>query len=267
MTRTALITGATDGIGLETARQLVDRGFRVILHGRSERRVEEAERSLRAGAANADIAGASADLASMDAVAGLAAQVRELAPALDVLVNNAGVFEPRRVVTVDGFERTMAVNHFAPFLLTRLLLPALTATGRVVNVSSVAHGQAQIDFADLSFERGFSSYRAYAVSKLANILFTVALAQRLGGGGSVANALHPGVISTKLLAAGFGMAGDTVQRGARTSVYLASSPEAGAFNGLYFDDCKPVPPSAAARNPENAARLWTISEQALQRWL
>jgi NAD(P)-dependent dehydrogenase (short-subunit alcohol dehydrogenase family) len=267
--RTVLVTGATDGIGLETARQLLAHGAQVIIHGRSAERLGEAERSLRAGTPAGSILSVSGDLAVMDEVLALSERVLALGARLDVVINNAGVYETQRRLTADGFERTLAVNHFAPFLLTQRLLPTLIATGqgRVVNVSSIAHTQASADFSDLAFERSYSAYRAYALSKLANILFTRELARRLAGHGCVANCLHPGVISTKLLAAGFNMAGDTLERGARTSVFLAESEEGGRISGAYFENCRQAASSLTSQDEHVAAELWQLSEEVLKPWL
>lgn len=267
--KTALVTGATDGIGRETARQLLEKGWRVLIHGRTpakaQRVAEESGRLHPGGQAEP----AHGDLAQMAEVAALANQVREKAPKLDVLINNAGVYEHERVITVDGFERTMAVNHFAPFLLTHLLLPALKAVpeGRIITVSSIAHESAQLKLDDLSFVRGFSGYGAYAASKLANVLFTVALAKRLAQTTVTANCLHPGVIGTKLLRSGFGVSGASVVAGARTSVYLAVSEAVKHVSGHYFVDCRPTMPSRVARDPELAEALWRVTKEALAPFL
>jgi NAD(P)-dependent dehydrogenase (short-subunit alcohol dehydrogenase family) len=268
MTKTALITGATDGIGRETARQLVDSGLRVLVHGRSEAKAaRQAAGFARTGTGQAvPVWG---DLSKMAEVALLADQVRRLAPKLDVLVNNAGVFEKRRVITADGFELTMAVNHFAVYLLTRRLVDCLTAAaqGRVVIVSSMVHQGAALDLDDLGFERGWEGYQAYAASKLANVLFTRALARRLAGSRVTANVLHPGVIGTKLLRAAFSMQGASVEQGARTSVFLATADAAAAANGKYFVDCRETAPSRTARDETLAEALWERSEQLLAAFL
>jgi NAD(P)-dependent dehydrogenase (short-subunit alcohol dehydrogenase family) len=206
-----------------------------------------------------------ADFSHLSEVVLLAAQARERAPALDVLLNNAGVFEHQRRLTGDGLELTMAVNHFAPFLLTHHLLPALSSApaGRIVNVASMAHQSGRLDPNDLTPARHYDGYAAYAASKLANILFTVELAKRLADTGVTANCLHPGVIATKLLRSGFGMGGASVEQGARTSVYLATSPEVADVSGRYYVDCRPTTPSRTARDEALAARLWQESERLL----
>ena len=267
--QTILITGATDGIGRETARQLLEKGFRVLVHGRTLDKangtVAELLRAYPAGQAEVIYA----DLAKMGEVLALAEQVRQQTEVLDVLINNAGVYEHERHLTEDGFELTMAVNHFAPFLLTHALLPLLTAApaGRVITVSSIAHESGRLHLNDLSFARGFSSYGAYAASKLANVLFTRVLAQRLAGSTVTANCLHPGVIATKLLHKGFGSGGASVAAGARTSVYLASADAVRNSSGQYFVDCRPTPPSRTAQDRELAEAFWRATEAVLRPFL
>jgi NAD(P)-dependent dehydrogenase (short-subunit alcohol dehydrogenase family) len=263
--KTALVTGATDGIGHETARQLGMLGWNVIVHGRNETRARSAATALETTEKHGTYEPAWGDFSRMREVVALSRQVQGLVPSLDVLINNAGVSLGERTMTEDGFELTMAVNHFAHFLLTHHLLAALRAApgGRVVTVSSMTHSSGRIDLDDLALARHFDGYRAYATSKLANVLFTVALARHLAGTRMTANCCHPGVISTKLLHSRFGMGGAPVTRGARTSVYLASSPEVATINGKYFDHCREATPSRAARDVELADSLWEASEQLL----
>jgi len=267
--KTALVTGATDGIGLETARQLLARGWRVLVHGRSPQRAKAAAQALARGGPAAPVEPVWGDFSRMSEVVLLSAQVRDRAPALDVLINNAGVFEQQRRLTGDALELTMAVNHFAPFLLTHHLLPALSRApaGRIVNVSSMAHQSGQLDPGEMTFARDYDGYAAYAASKLANILFTVELAKRLADTNVTVNCLHPGVIGTKLLRSGFGMGGAAVEQGARTSVYLATSPEVADATGRYYVDCRAATPSRAARDAALAARLWQESERLLAAFL
>ncbi|MBE2253513.1 MAG: SDR family NAD(P)-dependent oxidoreductase [Myxococcus sp.] len=260
---TMLVTGATDGIGLQTALQLAQGGARVLVHGRSEARAVDAVKRLGA----AGVKGAVpvwADLSVMAQVTGLAEQVRRHTDALDVLVNNAGVFMTEDERTADGFELTFAVNHFAPVLLTHALLGALeqAPAARVVNVSSVAHARGQVTVADLPVPRAFDGYGVYGASKLLNVLFTHALARRLAARGSrvVTFALHPGVITTKLLEKGFGMAGASVESGARTSVFCATSPRVGA-SGSYYSDAREVPCAPHANDPALEAAVYEKSCQ------
>jgi len=262
--KTVLVTGATDGIGRETARGLLAQGWHVFVHGRSRPKAERGASELTAARPGWEATPVWGDLSRMAEVVALAQQALELAPRLDALIDNAGVFETRRRVSDDGFEMTMAVNHFAPFLLTRQLLPAvLAAQGRVVVVSSMAHQSGRIDLEDLAFSRGYDGYSAYAASKLANILFTRSLAHRLEGTGVTANALHPGVIGTKLLRAGFGMGGAPVEQGARTSLFLATSAEVEGVSGKYFVDRRVATPSREARDDRLAEALWIETERQL----
>lgn len=266
--KTILVTGATDGIGRETARQLLALGHRVLVHGRSKARAEARARELaRESPGHAQPVWG--DLSVMEQVVALAQQVHGHAPVLDVLVHNAGVYQHERRLTADGFELTMAVNHFAPFLLTHRLLSAITAAlaGRIVVVSSMTHQGARLDVDDLSFARRFDGYGAYSASKLANVLFTAALARRLAGTPVTVNALHPGVIGTKLLRAAFSMRGASVEQGARTSVYLATSEEVDGVTGSYFVDCRRTQPSKAARDEALAEALWQETERQLAPFL
>ena len=262
---TVLVTGATDGIGRETARQLLARGLRVLVHGRSQAKATRQAEAL-SSARTVPVWG---DLSDMRQVVALARQIIEQAAALDTVIHNAGVYEKRRRLTADGFEMTMAVNHFAPFLLTHHLLPALRAAraGRVVTVSSMAHQNGSIDVDDLAFATGYDAFQAYANSKLANILFTRALAKRLAGTTVTANALHPGVIGTKLLHAAFDIRGASVEEGARTSVYLAVAGEVTGTSGKYFVDSREATPSREARDDALATSLWVKSEQLLAPFL
>jgi NAD(P)-dependent dehydrogenase (short-subunit alcohol dehydrogenase family) len=268
MAKAALVTGSTDGIGRETARQLLSLRWTVLVHGRSEgkaaRNAEELSRDT--GGEAAPVWG---DLSRMREVVALAGQVRSRTPVLDVLINNAGIYEKRRRLSEEGFEMTMAVNHFAPYLLTRLVGPAVSAAraGRVINVSSIAHQSGRLDVDDLGFTRGYDGYEAYAASKLANILFTRALGARVKHSAVTVNALHPGVIDTKLLHAGFDIRGAPVEEGARTSVYLATSDEVSGVSGKYFVDCREATPSRSARDDRLAERLWVASERLLAAFL
>ncbi len=258
-----LVTGSTDGIGKETALQLARKGARLILHGKNPERGEEVLKEVREASGNPHHDFLCFDLSSQKKIRDLARTVEEKFPRLDVLMNNAGVYQKRRELTEDGFEMTFAVNHSAPFLLTNLLLDLLvkSAPSRVVTVGSIAHRWGNMDFTNLQGERFYDGYSAYAASKLANVLFTYALARRLRGTGVTANALHPGVIDTKLLRAGFGLGGASVERGARTPVYLASAPELEKVSGEYFEDEKPVPSSPATYDTDLQEALWEASRE------
>lgn len=260
--RTVFVTGATDGIGRATARELARRGWRVLTHGRNEAKA-------RAAADEIDGTPVWGDFSDLSAVVGIAQQVRATAPFLDALVNNAGIYASRHELTNDGFETTMAINHFAPFVLTHHLLESLRAapSARIVNVSSMTHSGAKLDPADLNFARGWDAYGAYAASKLANLLFTRELARILARTAVTANALHPGVIGTKLLRAGFSINGDSAANGARTSVYLTDDPAVQGISGRYFVDCKEAAASRAACDDKLARKVWGATTAALQSFL
>ena len=213
-----------------------------------------------------------ANLGRLAAVRELAGTLLAQVPRIDVLINNAGAIFQRRETTEDGLERTFALNHMGYFLLTALLRDRLVASApaRIVNVASQAHRGATLDFADLQTARGYSGWRAYQRSKLCNILFTRELARRLGGTGVTANALHPGFVASRfgdnnhgLFRFGLGIAkrfaAISMEEGAETPVYLATSPEVAAVTGRYFDKCRPSEPSLAAQDDAAAARLWQES--------
>lgn len=261
--KTILITGSTDGIGLATATELARQGHELVLHGRNEEKVLRACNAIRTGVPDASLQTIHADLSDLAAVARMAHDLSARLPRLDVLINNAGVYMTERKTSRDGFEMTLAVNHLAHFLLANLLLPLLkrSAVPRVVTVSSMVHSSGRIIFDDMNSEQKFDAYHAYANSKLANALFAYELARREPW--LTSNSLHPGVIGTKLLHAAFSMQGDSVADGARTSVYLATSPEVAKMTGKYFVDCKATTPAAQALDQQLAQRLWAWSEQAV----
>src|SRR6202167_308980 len=270
--KSVLVTGGTAGIGKATAIGLAALGARVGITGRDQARTEAAAAGIRAAAGSPAVDAFAADMSVQAGVRRLAAQVADTYPRLDVLVNNAGGFWAHRHVTADGLERTFALNHLAPFLLTSLLLDRLTASApaRIVTVSSGAHTRARIDFDDLQGEQTYSGQRAYSQSKLANVMFTYELARRLDGTGVTATVLHPGVVRTSFgaedqaayLAAMIGVARlfmKTPAQGASTPVYLASSPQVEGITGRYFVNRQPKTPSRPSSDPPAAARLWQVS--------
>ncbi len=259
-----LITGATDGIGLETAKELAQRGHELVLHGRNEEKVHRAREAVLTCAPQAILHLVHADLSDLAEVAHMASDLVARLPRLDALINNAGVYMVSRQLSRDGMEMTLAVNHLSHFLLTRLLLPLLRKSRdpRVVTVSSVAHMQGRIELDNLNCERHFDPYHAYANSKLANALFANELARREPW--LCSNSLHPGVINTKLLHTGFKMTGDSASEGARTSVFLSTSPVVKGVTGKYFDHCTAIPSSPLAANQQLAKQLWEWSEHAVQ---
>lgn len=273
-----LLTGASRGIGRQTALQLAKLGANISLLVRNREAGEKVIEEMRATGSKGRTDLFVADLSSLAEVRRVAAEYLQKHDRLDVLINNAGAINMDREVTADGFERTFATNHLAYFLLTELLLDALKKSkpARIINVASEAHRSAKIDFDDLmQSKRSYAGFNQYCNSKLANILFTKELAKRLEGTGVTVNALHPGVI-----ASGFGrnnkgvfgfimrnLAGPFLgseESGAKTSVYLASSPEVDDKTGLYFKSCKETQPTSAARDETLATRLWKVSEELVQ---
>jgi NAD(P)-dependent dehydrogenase (short-subunit alcohol dehydrogenase family) len=245
-------------------------GASIVMLCRDRSRGEWARADIVKQSGNQNVRVMFCDLASQKSIRSFALDFAQEYKKLDVLINNAGVFMMRRSITEDGFESTFAINHLAYFLLTNLLLPLLknAAPSRIVNVSSTVHSYGHINFADLQMESNYSAFGAYAGSKLANILFTRALARRLDGTGVTANCLHPGAVSTSLfrslpkpLESIIKLITISPARGARTTVYLATSPEVANVSGKYFVRCRETAPSSEAQNDELADRLWMVSEQ------
>ncbi len=272
--RTALVTGATRGIGRAAAFALGRRGARLVLVARDPQRGEEMAATLRRETGRDDVTLLLADLSSQAQIRQLAKDFLATGRPLHVLLNNAGVILQRRTETVDGLEATFAVNHLGYFLVTNLLLERLreSAPARIVNVASDAHHWAggRLDFDDLQSEQRYSPMRVYARSKLANILFTRELARRLAGSGVTANALHPGFVGSNfgrdngalarlglLLARPFAR---TPEKGAETAVWLCAAPELVETTGRYFHDCRPRWPKRFAQDDADARRLWQVSE-------
>jgi retinol dehydrogenase-14 len=268
--RTVLVTGGTGGIGRATALRLATMGARVAITGRRPERADDAARAIRAAGGKVDVF--VADMSSQSQVRRLAEQILRSLARVDVLVNNVGGYWNSRHVTVDGLERTFAVNHLASFLLTNLLLDRMgrSSPARVVTVSSQAHVRGRIRFADLQGESSYSGARAYSQSKLANVMFTYELARRLRGSGVTATVLHPGVVRTAFGAEDPG----SIQRmlvplakrfmkspeqGAVTPIYLASAPELVDVSGQYFVNRMPKRSSKGSYDEAAAARLWQVS--------
>lgn len=256
-----LVTGASDGIGKQTALELSRRGARVLVHGRNEKRAAQAVKDIVHANPKAELEPVWGDFASMKEVEAMAERVLKAHQSLDVLLNNAGVFVHERSVTADGFELTMAVNHFAHVLLTHRLLPLLVEApqGRIVNVSSMAHMRGDLSMDDLTLSKGWTGYGAYGTSKLANILFTVELAKRLKGTKVTTYALHPGVIHTKLLTSGFGGGGADLESGAVTSVYCATEPSLAKETGQYYSSARRAETSRQAKDAKLATAFYEES--------
>jgi retinol dehydrogenase 12 len=267
-----LVTGASQGLGFETTRGLCRLGFEVIMVCRDRARGEDAVRRIDAEKLAGTVSLIICDLESQAAVRAAMTEFKTRYDRLDVLVNNAGAINNKRFVTPDGLERTFAVNHLAYFLITHLLMEPLLASGdaRIVNVASAAHRGGWINFDDLQRERFYQGFLAYCASKLCNILFTYELARRLEGKPITANCLHPGTVASnfgrnnrdyfglgeRLLAPFF----INSERGARTSIYLASSAEVAGVSGRYFARCKPTRSSGRSYDVDAARRLWEVSE-------
>jgi NAD(P)-dependent dehydrogenase (short-subunit alcohol dehydrogenase family) len=273
--KVVLITGGNSGIGQATAEELARRGARVTITARDPAKGRAAADEIHE-ATGAVVEVGSLDLSRLDSVRAFAQQYRDAHERLDVLVNNAGVMAGPRRETPDGFEWTFAVNHLGPFLLTSMLTDLLVSTSpaRIITVSSEAHRRAKagLDLDDLQMTKGYSSSKAYAASKLANILFTVGLDRRFGASGVTARALHPGVVATS-----FGKGPDSPRlmglamsglkpflrkpaRGARTSVLLATADDDTLGAGLYWSDEKPTDPAPPATDLDAAEHLWSESE-------
>ncbi len=270
--KVCVVTGANSGIGKATALGLAQLGATVVLVCRSQSRGAAALAEIKQRSENGSVVLLVADLSSQQQVRRVAAAYRQQFGRLDVLVNNAAVAKRKRAVTEDGLELTFAVNHLAPFLLTHLLLDRLKASApaRVVTVSSAAHGDSTINFADLQGEQRYKSFGAYSQSKLANVLFTYELARRLQGTGVTANCLHPGLVATAIfrdaplwMRAGLALARPFIlrsERGADTVLYLATDPEVAEVTGRYFEQRKPVQSSPLSYDTDVARRLWDVSE-------
>ena len=252
-----LVTGATDGLGRRVAFDLAAAGATVLLHGRSRERLE----ATREESGSEKLGSYLADLSSLGEVRALAEQVIAEQDRLDVLINNAGVIVGERRESEDGYELTFAVNYLAHFLLARLLVPLLrdSAPARVVNVASV--GQSPIDFDDVMLERGYSPMRAYTQSKLAQVMFTFELAERLRGSGVTVNALHPAsLMDTRMVRETFGRSMSTVEEGAEATVRLAVSPELEGITNRYFDGTREARADSQAYDEKARKRLWALSE-------
>lgn len=271
--RVALVTGANAGIGRETVRGLAEAGMQVALVCRNRERGEEALADVRGTTGNDRLHLFVADLSSQAAIRRMVKQFLEEFSLLHVLINNAAVISAERELTEEGIERQFAVNHLAPFLLTHLLLDTLkqSAPARIINVSSQVHQRAEWDFENLQGEKSYHPRGMYAQTKLANVLFTKELARRLKGTGVTANALHPGTVATGLFGRFLGLPrwlrflsdwyGISPEKGAETSLYLATSPDVENTTGEYFRNRRPHPSNPIAEDPLLAARLWEISEK------
>jgi len=276
---TAVITGATSGIGLVTARELARTGMRVFALGRDKGRIKAVSQAITEAVPGGRVEWILADFGSLEQVAQASAEILETAGTIDLLVNNAGNQLDRRITTGDGFEMTWQVNHLAPFLMTKLLLPRVLESPQpqVITVSSIGHSMIpDMVWDDLQGEAAYSPYTAYFQSKLANVLFTRELAARNASTPLVASAVHPGLVSSDFAnkcdpavqdyyakAAESGEA-LTSEQGADTVIWLATDHAQGRPSGGYFYQRERLDPSTAAMNPASAERLWAISEEQVR---
>jgi NAD(P)-dependent dehydrogenase (short-subunit alcohol dehydrogenase family) len=271
--KTVVITGATSGIGEVAACTLAQLGARIVLIARDRARGEHTLKRIEAVAPDLQHVVHYANLSRLAEMKRVAEVIAGSETRIDVLINNAGALFGTRQVTGDALEMTFATNHIAYFVVTNLLLARLQATpgARIVSTASEAHRRAKLDFGDLQSEKGYSGFGMYGRSKLMNILFTRELARRLAGSGVTANCLHPGFVATRFADASGGLTSLMVKgakkfaltpaEGAKTLIYLASSPEVDGVTGKYFEKCKEATPTAEAQNDADARRLWEISQQ------
>jgi len=267
-----MVTGANSGIGKATAMGLAEMGATVILVCRSKEKGEAALSEIREKSGNNSLALMLADMSSMRSVRQLASEFRSKYDRLHVLVNNAGLFMFTRTTTGDRLETTFEVDYLSHFLLTGLLIDLLKASApsRLVEVSSIAHYNGHIDFDDLQGEKGYGGWKAYSQAKLAQVLFTYELARRLKGTGVTANCLHPGAVATNIWSRPLGRAGFIMkllrlfmmgpEGGAKTPIYLASSPDVEGVSGKYFTNKKEKESSKESNDEQVARRLWLVSE-------
>jgi len=281
--KTALVTGATNGIGKVTALELARRGYRVLLTSRDAAKGQQVLAEIQTETGNDALELYVGDLSSMTDVRRIALEVRARHPTLDVLINNAGGLFDERQETVDGFEYTFAFNHLSYFLLTNLLLPSLKSAAeergaaRILSVSSSANNSGKIRWDDLHYQSSYSAWSAYNQSKLMNVLFSNALSRRLTGTDVTSNSLHPGLISSGFGSTATGLSKVlltvlkpfmlTTQQGAQNSLYVATSPQVQGVSGQYFVKQKPGKPNTLATDQDAQERLWKLSEELAAPWL
>ncbi len=270
-----LVTGANSGIGKVTAKVLAAGGATVILVCRNREKGEAARAEIVRETRNENTRLMIADFSDLNQIKRLAAEVRAKYSRLHTLVNNAGAYNGKRTLTVDGYETTFAVNHLGYFLLTVELIDLLksSAPARIVNVASEAQRNSHIDFDDLNLENGYTGWKSYAQSKLANVLFTYQLARRLEGTGVTANCMHPGFVGTNIFNNVRGVGGALVrlitpfmrtpEKGADTIIWLASSPDVEGITGKYFIDRQERTSNRESYDSKIAERLWEVSEQLI----
>ncbi|XP_067234128.1 retinol dehydrogenase 12, like [Chanodichthys erythropterus] len=269
--KTVIITGANTGIGKETAIDMAKRGARIIMACRDTEKADAALKEVKDASGNQDVVTRRLDLADSKSIREFAENINKEEKQVNILINNAGLMACPYGKTADGFEMQIGVNHLGHFLLTYLLLDLIKRSkpARIITVSSMVHQFGTINLEDLNSEKNYDKQKAYAQSKLANILFTRSLAKKLEGTGVTAYALHPGVVQTDLwrhmnivLQAGLWLSKPltkTTAQGAQTSIYCAVAPELETESGKYYSDCAPAKCSQAAMDDETAQRLWELS--------
>jgi retinol dehydrogenase-12 len=274
--RNIIVTGGSDGIGLETARALAGMGASVWIVGRNEVKTVQAQKSIIESTGNDKVDYFISDLSSIHSVTDLAHTIIHKLDHLDVLVNNAGAFFMKRHTSVDGLEMTFALNHLSYFLLTNLLLDLIKQSdkARIVNVSSAAHFSGHVDFSDLQFEKGYNPMNVYGTSKLMNVLFTYELVRRLNGDGITVNALHPGFVASNFGKSNggvmipifklFHLGAINTREGAKTSAYLAASAEVEGVTGKYYDKCQAIQSSKESYDEDIARCLWEETETIIK---
>jgi NAD(P)-dependent dehydrogenase (short-subunit alcohol dehydrogenase family) len=259
-----LITGATDGIGRETAYQLAKKKAIIIIHGIDLSKLKKTADEIKKGTGNNNMDFIKGDLSSLNEIKEMSNRIKERYDKIDILINNGGLFSHDKRLSVDGFELTFAVNYLSHFYLTFLLFDIIKKIpqARIINVSSMAHSS-DLDFNNIQGEEKYSGYTAYSYSKLLNILFTFELAEKTKNSGITVNCLHPGVINTKLLREGWGLGGDSVSEGAKTTVYLASSNDVNGITGKYFTNSSVSEPAQISYDKEIRKKVWQLSEKLL----
>ena len=278
--RTCLITGATDGIGKETAIGMAKNGYNLILIGRNEEKGKNVSDEIRKIADSIDIDFFTADLILMKEVSRVADEVCQKYDRIDVLINNVGAYFAFRDVTEEGFERTFALNHLGYFLMTKKLLPLVEKSDykRIVNVSSSAQYGVSFEFDNLNGEKKYRGFRAYQKSKLANVMFTYELAKKVKDSGITANCLHPGFVASKfgnnnnflwrgIIGFAKALTAINVKKGAKNSIHLACSDDVKDISGRFFSNCEVKKGSGKAKNEEHNQKLWEISEDAVSPFL